>query len=68
VLSAELVARGGLDRAHPWLTDVASEAELRDSVEAGATVVLLPGSRERHLVMAGYDPASLGAQPLPLAE
>lgn len=62
VLSAELVARGGLDRARPWLTDVASAAELRDSLAAGVRVVLLPGSRERHLAMAGYDPLSQGAE------
>ena len=61
VLSAELVARGGLDRAHPWLADVVTEAALRDSIAAGAHVVLLPGARERHRLLFGYDPLELGA-------
>lgn len=61
VLSAELVARGGLDRAHPWLADVVTEAALQDSIAAGAHVVLLPGARERHRLLFGYDPLELGA-------
>jgi hypothetical protein len=68
VLSAELVARGGLDRAHPWLTDVASEAELRDSVAAGVQVMLLPGARERHLMLMGFDPLTTGARAFPRIE
>lgn len=68
VLSAELIARGGVDRANPWLTDLASEAELRDSVAAGAQVVLLPGARERHLALLHHDPLTSGATPLLSAE
>ncbi len=62
VLSAELVARGGLDRAHPWLTDLIGEPALRDSLAAGADVLVLPGARERHLIMMGYDPVAAGAR------
>lgn len=65
VLCAELTDRLPQDRAHPWYTDYLLEADLRDSLSAGASVFLLPGARERVTHLAGYDPITAGAQPLP---